>query len=102
MSVVEIIAIILILSGISAIGILTFFKKTRDQQVAIMKEWLKFSVVKVEKSMKSEPGQLKLRYVYAAAGAKFPLLMNFISFEQFSEYVDEALDWAKENIEGAF
>lgn len=96
---IEIIGTICILIGLCGIGILTFFKQTREKQVAIFKEWLRFSVVNTEQLIGSTPGQLKLRYLYNVAYDKFPKVIKYISFEDFSKYVDEALQWAEETLD---
>jgi hypothetical protein len=80
------------------ITILTFCDKPNEEKVAKFKEWLLFAVMEAEKELGSGTGQLKLRYVYDLALKQFPNLTIFISFEQFSTYVDEALDKFKEMI----
>lgn len=74
------------------IAIMTFYNKPNEEKVAKFKEWLLFAVMQAEKELGSGTGQLKLRYVYDLALKQFPNLIMFISFEQFSTYVDEALD----------
>ena len=44
-----------------------------------------------EKNLGSGTGALKFRQVYDNFAVKFPTLVKFISFEKFSNYVDEAL-----------
>ena len=44
-----------------------------------------------EKDLGSGTGALKLRRVYDNFAINFPTLVEFISFEKFSNYVDEAL-----------
>ena len=78
------------------IAILTFCDKPNDEKIAKFKEWLLFAVMEAEKELGGGTGQLKLRYVYDLALKQFPSLTMFISFEQFSSYVDEALDKFKE------
>lgn len=63
-----------------------------EEDINKFREWLLFAVMEAEKELGSGTGQLKLRYVYDQARSKYPFITNFISFEMFSEYVDEALD----------
>ena len=73
-----------------------FFKLPRATQIAKVKEWLLFAVTQAEKEFGSGTGQLKLRYVYDMFVAKFPYLVQFVSFETFSKLVDEVLEKFKE------
>ena len=72
--------------------VIKFFKEPRSEQISNLKEWLKYAVTEAEKALGSGTGQLKLRYVYNLAINKFSFL-KFISFEKFSNWVDEALEW---------
>jgi len=61
-----------------------------------LKEWLKLAVIEAEASFSgSGTGTIKLRSVYDAAIERFPWVGIAVSFEDFSGYVDEALDWMK-------
>ncbi len=62
-----------------------------EQQLQKLKEWLLFCVITVEKEYSSGTGQLKLRAAYNMFIERFPSLVAVISFELFSQYVDEAL-----------
>ena len=55
------------------------------------KKWLLLAVTTAETEFGGKTGQLKLRYVYDMFVDKFSLLSKFITFDQFSEMVDEAL-----------
>ncbi len=68
-----------------------FFKLPRSSQIAKVKEWLLFAVTQAERELGSGTGQLKLRYVYDMFVTKFPYLVQFVSFEFFSNIVDEVL-----------
>lgn len=72
-----------------------FLNKPTFEQIVMLKEWLLWAVVQAERELKSNTGVLKLRMVYSLALEKFPALMKLISFELFSEYVDEALEQMK-------
>lgn len=64
-----------------------------------IKEWLKWAVVEAEKELGAKTGQLKLRKVYELAVEKFPWIINVISFDTFSKWVDEALNWMNNQLE---
>ncbi len=64
-----------------------------------LKEWLKWAVTVAEKEYGGKTGQLKLRYVWEMALEQFPWLVRFVSFDDFSFYVDEALEWLKTQLE---
>lgn len=72
--------------------IINFMDKPNEEKIQKFKEWLLFAVMEAEKELGGGTGQFKLRYVYDLALKQFPNLTMFISFEQFSSYVDEALD----------
>jgi hypothetical protein len=76
-------------------------KLDKAQKIANVKEWLKWAVVEAEKALGSGTGQLKLRYVYDLAISQFPWIVSFISFEMFSGWVDEALEWMKGQLDNS-
>lgn len=76
----------------------TYFKMPTAKQIEAFKEWLKYAVTKAEKELKSGTGQLKLRMVYDMAISKYEWLAQFVSFGQFSKWVDEALEWLDEQL----
>lgn len=86
--------IIIAIAVISAIAIkvYTWFKQPTSDQLKNVKEWLLYAVAKAERELGSGTGQLKLRYVYNMFVEKFPAIAIFITFEDFSKMVDEALD----------
>ena len=79
------IALLIIVGLINLIG--------NDKEKA--KKWLLLAVLEAEKEFGSKTGAIKLRYVYELFLSTFPLLSKFISFEQFSTMVDEALEEMK-------
>lgn len=86
----------LILIAVAAVAVVIylvfkFFKLPRETQINKVKEWLLFAVTQAEKELGSGTGQLKLRYVYDKFVTKFPYLVQFITFEYFSELVDQVL-----------
>lgn len=75
-------------------GVYKFIKLPHEQRMANLKEWLKLAVIEAEASFtEGGAGILKLRSVYDAAIERFPWVSTAISFQAFSNYVDEALDW---------
>lgn len=74
-----------------------------DTELEKFREWLLFAVEEAEALYGSGTGAIKLRYVYDLFIDKFPRLADFISFEDFSEYVNGALktleDLVKDNEE---
>ena len=89
----QIIAALIILAISAGVGIYQFIKLTKEQKIANIKEWLKWAVVMSEKSLGAGTGQLKLRQVYNMAVTQFPWIVQLVTFEQFSQWVDEALIW---------
>lgn len=63
------------------------------------KKWLLFACLEAEKEFGSKTGAIKLRYVYELFISTFPLLSKFITFETFSEMVDDALEEMKHLID---
>ena len=63
------------------------------------KEWLLMAVTEAEKALGEKTGALKLRCVYDLFLQRFPVFSKFISFEEFSGMVDEALVEMKHLIE---
>ena len=87
--------IILAAIALVAVGFLMavrFFKQPSSEQLDKVKEWLLWAVLEAERKLGSGTGALKLRFVYDLFVGKFPWLAKIVSFEQFSDLVDEALD----------
>ena len=63
-----------------------------EEKIKKVKEWLLFAVVQAEKELGGGTGQLKLRYVYDMFVSKFKFVQMLVSFEEFSEMVDDSLD----------
>lgn len=80
-------------------SVIFFIKEPKETKLKNLKEWLKWAVVQAEKELGSGTGALKLRMVYDMAIQKYPWLINYISFESFSAWVDEALDWMRKQLE---
>lgn len=90
----NIMIIILSILGVAVLVgfIYEFTKLSKERQIEIVKEWLLLAVIQAEKELGSGTGQVKLRYVYDMFIKRFKLLSKIITFEQFSQLVDEALD----------
>lgn len=86
------IAIAMILIGGAILFIVNFCKAGQAQQMKMISEWLLLAVVQAEKELGGKTGEIKLRYVYDKFLQRFDKVANFITFEQFSEMVDVALD----------
>ena len=87
-------AIIIVLTGI--VTFVRFNKKSVQEQIDQVKEWLLYAVMAAEKELGSGTGAIKLRFVYDMFVTKFPLMVALIPFSTFSEFVDEALDKLKD------
>ena len=86
------IAIAMILIGGAILFIVNFCKAGQAQQMQMISEWLLLAVVQAEKELGGKTGEIKLRYVYDKFLQRFNKVANFITFEQFSEMVDVALE----------
>ena len=90
---------LVIIFAMIAVSAYSFGKLDRETKIANIKQWLKLAVVEAEKALGGGTGQLKLRYVYDLAVKQFPWIVTLVTFEIFSGWVDEALDWMKSQLE---
>ncbi len=86
------VAVIIIAICLLCIGLVYFFRLSKEKQQQIIKEWLLLAVVRAEKELGDGTGQLKLRFVYDLFLDKFKVISYIISFEQFSKLVDDSLE----------
>lgn len=86
--------------GVCALIVTRFFLKPTDEQINDVKQWLLYAVTEAEKDLGSGTGKLKLRQVYDLFLQRFPIVSRMISFEQFGQYVDDALDEMKRILAG--
>ena len=93
--IIAIVVAVLLVAG----GVVWFIKLPKDQKIKNLKEWLKWAVVAAEKTLGSGTGQLKLRMVYDMAIKEFPWLAGMVKFDDFSAWVDEALEWMKQQLD---
>ena len=96
--------IITILLAIIAIVVVAgfiawFIKLPVGKKIENIKQWLRYAVTEAEAYFGSGTGEIKLRYVYDKAIEKFPWIEGIISFETFSKWVDEALEWMNKQLQ---
>ena len=72
-----------------------FLTRPSDDQITAVKAWLLLAVTNAERDLGGGTGKLKLRQVYDLFIQRFPYIARWISFDLFSEWVDEALDEMK-------
>lgn len=84
----------LIIGGIVAVFLIAF-----TMWLMGFKNWLVWAVAEAEKMLGSGTGQLKLRYVYDLAVARFPVAAKLMPFAVFSKLVDAALAVMRDMIE---
>lgn len=75
-----------------------FFYESKEKKIETLRKWLEYAVTEAEKALGEKTGQLKLRLVYDMALSKFAWLEKLVSFEEFSGYVDEALEWMRKQL----
>lgn len=95
---VLLIGLLIIFAG-AGVTTYNFIKKTNEQRIEAIKEWLKYGVTVTEKALGEKTGKLKLQYLWSMATAQFPFITKLLTFEQFSAMVDEALVWMREQLE---
>lgn len=83
---------IIVLVSLGAWTLYQFIKLGKEAQIDKVREWLIFATVEAEKALGAKTGQVKLRYVYDMFVNKFKFVALLMTFEEFSELVDEALD----------
>ena len=85
-----IIAIIAVIGAV-VFAAVKFFKMPSKKQLAKVREWLLFAVTEAEKELGNGTGKLKLRAVYDRFLSRFKWISYVITFDKFSELVDDAL-----------
>ena len=73
-------------------SVVRFLRMPSEEQVRIIKECLLNWVVQAEAELGSGSGKVKLSEVYGQFVTAFPIIKNAVSFEQFSAWVDDALE----------
>lgn len=76
-----------------------FVKKSREEKIQVVKNWLLYAVAMAERELGSGTGRIKLGQVYEQFLLVFPQLQHVISFDTFARLVDEVLVQFQELIE---
>ena len=80
---------ILVMAGVA---VYRYLGQPREEQLAKVREWLLWAVTGAEKELGGGTGKLKLRQVYDLFVMRFPWLVRVVSFDLFSDMVDDALE----------
>lgn len=88
----------LVAAGAAVVFVYRFSGQRREQQLAKVREWLLWAVTEAEKDLGGGTGKLKLRQVYDLFVSRFPWLAKVVSFEKFSDLVDDALEEMRDMI----
>ena len=86
-----VIGVVVLLISLSY-NVYAFIQLSPGQQKEKVQEWLLWAVFQAEAELGGGTGQLKLRKVYEMFISTFPRLVQLISFKEFSDMVDIALD----------
>lgn len=91
----------MILAGVALVGLLVgaiyaFLKRPTSSQVKKIKVWLLQAVIEAERHLGTGTGEIKLSWTYDKFIQRFPWVSKVISFEQFKNLVDMALNEMKE------
>lgn len=81
------------------IAIKTFIKLPTSAQKEKIQKCLLAWVIQAERELGGGTGKVKLSTVYGVFVTAFPILKNFIPFEVFSGWVDDALDEMRKMLE---
>ena len=81
------------------LAIRAFMKLPTSVQKEKAKKCLLAWVIQAEKELGGGTGKVKLSTVYGTFVTAFPILKNFISFETFNLWVDDALDERRKMLE---
>lgn len=80
-----------VIAAVITIYVYRFAGLPTVEQLAKVREWLLWAVTTAEAELGGGTGQLKLRTVYDLFIQRFPATAKMISFETFSDLVDDAL-----------
>lgn len=81
------------------LAILAFIKLPTSAQKEKVRKCLLAWVIQAERELGGGTGKVKLSTVYGTFVTAFPILKNFISFETFSLWVDDALEEMRKLLE---
>lgn len=94
-----IVALVAVL-GVSAVYVYRYVSLPSEAQLKKVREWLLWAVTGAEKELGAGTGRLKLRQVYDLFVSRFPWLVRSVSFDLFSDMVDDALEEMRDMLEG--
>lgn len=94
-----IIVAVIAVVAVAAVAVARFVGLPTESQLAKVREWLLWAVTEAEKDLGGGTGKLKLRQVYDLFVTRFPWLAKLVSFELFSDMVDEALEQMREMLD---
>ena len=94
-----IIVAVIAVVAVAAVAVVRFVGLPTAEQLAKVREWLLWAVTEAEKELGGGTGKLKLRQVYDLFVTRFPWLAKLVSFELFSDMVDEALEQMREMLD---
>ena len=77
--------------------VLSWVRTDQTTKISNVKEWLKFAVLEAEKNLGKKTGSVKLRMVYDMAVNKFPWIVDLVTFDMFSFWVDcqGSVEWRR-------
>lgn len=84
------------IAGMAVIYVWRYAGLPTADQLDKVREWLLWAVTQAEMELGGGTGQLKLRAVYDMFVQRFPSMARLISFNTFSDLVDDALDNMRE------
>lgn len=90
---------IIALIAMVVVAVIQFMKLPTTEQRKKIQKCLLSWVIEAERDLGGGTGKVKLSTVYGTFVTAFPILKNFISFETFSVWVDEALDEMRKMLE---
>ena len=82
-------AVVIVFVGAAWYGIKKFAKMTAAERKKKIIAWLLQAMIYAEQQFGGGTGRLKLSNVYAMFVEAFPVFAKSITFDKFSEYVDE-------------
>lgn len=81
------------------VAIVKFLNLPSEKQIDKIKKCLLGWVIDAERDLGGGTGKVKLSTVYGMFVTAFPFIKNFVTFETFSDWVDEALDTMRAMLE---
>lgn len=94
-----IIVAVIAVVAVAAVAVARFVGLPTEAQLSKVREWLLWAVTEAEKDLGGGTGKLKLRQVYDLFVTRFPWLAKLVSFELFSDMVDDALEEMREMLD---